>query len=393
MINFSSAQYKNDNVLFKTLDPLALYKTLQNTNGYILLDVRSSGEFEDTSSFTGLNLGHLKGAININVRELAKRLGEIKADKDKPVFVYCSHSQRSRVASKLLADSGFTNVININGGLTSLHYLGEINKPYFKDLYETKNKFSFISPQELCDKINKNDGTIFLIDVRSDSLFKHIGSVPNDNAIGNIKEAINIPYEELKNNLNKIPKNKSIIITDLYGNEAAKAANLLLENGYKNIQVLVEGMDRWLTMNNNAACKDLYLPAKNYSVVSTIDFGKIKDKENVLLLDVRSTEEFNGTHKDYWRNIGKMKSALNIPFNEIENNTAKLEAYKNKPIIVYHFSGGPEAFAAAKYLSSHGFANVSVLYGGIFNVRWTAANINGQAYLKDFVTDIPDTNK
>jgi len=388
--NLSFAQYKNDNVLFKTLDPTLLYKTLQATKGYVLLDVRSSGEFEDTSSFTGLNLGHLKGAININVRELAKRLDEIKADKDKPVFVYCSHSQRSRVASKLLADSGFTNVTNVNGGLTSLHYLGEINKPYFKDLYETKNKFSFISPNELCDKINTKDANVFLIDVRSDSLFKHISTLPKDNAIGNIKGAINIPYEVLKNNLNKISKNKQVILIAPYGEEEAKAATLLLENGYKNVQVLAEGVDRWISMNDEAACKGLYLPAGNYSLVSSKDFGKIKDKQNILMLDIRSTDEFNGTHKDYWRNIGKIKNALNIPSGEIENNTAKLESYKNKPVIVYGFSAGPEAFAAAKYLCSHGFTKVSVLYSGIFDVKWTAANIKGQSYLKDFVTDIPD---
>jgi len=172
MSNYASAQYKNDNVLFKTVDPTALYKTLQGTKDYVLLDVRSAGEFEDTSSFSRLNLGHLKGAVNIDVNDLGKRLNEL--DRSKPIFVYCSHSQRSRNASRILADSGFTNITNVNGGLTSLHYFGEINKPYFKDLYETKNTFSFISPAELCGQLNNDRAGIFLLDVRTDSLFKHI---------------------------------------------------------------------------------------------------------------------------------------------------------------------------------------------------------------------------
>jgi rhodanese-related sulfurtransferase len=235
---------------------------------------------------------------------------------------------------------------------------------------------------------------IFLLDMRPDSLFKHISPLPKDNAIGNIKGAVNIPYADLKGNLNRIPKNKEIILTDLFGNDAAKAAALLTQNGYKNIRVLVEGVDRWITMSSreNVSCKDLYQPAENYSIVSAIDIGKLKDKEGMTMLDVRSVEEFNGTHKDSWRNIGKMKNAINIPAAEIEKNIGSLSD-KNKPIVVYHFAGGPEAFAVAKYLNNNGFKNVTVLYGGVFSIRWTAANINGQSYLKDLVTDIPEINK
>jgi rhodanese-related sulfurtransferase len=115
----AKAQYKNDNVLYKTVDWTNLCNTLQNNKGYLLLDVRSAGEYADTSSYVQLNIGHLKGALNINVRELGKRLAEIDSYKNKPVFVYCSHSQRSRRAGKLLSDSGFTNVFNINAGMTA----------------------------------------------------------------------------------------------------------------------------------------------------------------------------------------------------------------------------------------------------------------------------------
>jgi len=389
------AQYKNDNVLYKTLDPAALYKTLKSTKEYTLLDVRSSGEFEDTSQFMSLNLGHLKGAKNINVRELGQRLNEIDAGKDKPVFVYCSHSQRSRRACKMLADSGFTNVININGGMTSLHYFGEVNKKYFAELYETKNKYGLVAPKELCDAVSSNAGNIFLLDVRTDSLFKHIAVNPKDNALGTIRGSVNIPFQNLKENLGKVPENKKITVIDLYGDYAAKAANLLTENGYKNVQILIEGIDRWLDMANaDIPCKKiLYQTNESYSIVSAVDFGTINNKENITLLDVRTTDEFNNLHKDSWRNIGKLINAINIPSAEIENNLANITADKNKPVIIYSFGSGAESFTAAKYLSGKGFKKVAVLYGGIFNLRWTAANIKGQAYLKDFVTNIPDINK
>src|SRR5258705_13962998 len=97
----AKSQFKNDNVLYKTVDPTDLCATLEKNKGYLLLDVRSPGEHFDTSTFSALNIGHLKGAINISINELDKRLAELQAYKDQPVFVYCSHSQRSRRASKL----------------------------------------------------------------------------------------------------------------------------------------------------------------------------------------------------------------------------------------------------------------------------------------------------
>ena len=391
----AKAQYKNDNILYKTVDPLSLYQALKNTKGYILLDVRSKGEYEDTSQFSGANIGRLKGALNINVRELGQRLNEIKEDKDKPVFVYCSHSQRSRRASKMLADSGFTNVTNVNGGLTSLLYFSEVNKKYFRDLYETKTNYAFISPKELCDAVNKNPSAVFLLDVRSDSFYRHIAPESKENALGNLKGSVNIPYNEIEKTLAKIPKNKQVILIDLYGDDAAKTADILLKNNYKDVKILIEGMDRWITMNEeDVPCKkSLYQQASKFSIISPAAFGKMGSNENVITVDVRSPEEFNNQHKDSWRNIGKIKNAIPIPFKEMESNISKLDADKNKPIIVYSFGGNGDAFTAAKYLCDNGFTNVNVLAGGLFNLRWTAANIKGQSYLKDFVTDIPDINK
>ncbi|HEU4633281.1 MAG TPA: rhodanese-like domain-containing protein, partial [Flavisolibacter sp.] len=114
-------QYKADNVLYKTVFPQNLCFELKQQKDYLLLDVRSPGEYSDTSSSASLNIGHFTNAINIDIRQIDKRLNEIAAYKDKPVFVYCSHSQRSRRVSKMLADSGFTHVSNINGGMTAIH--------------------------------------------------------------------------------------------------------------------------------------------------------------------------------------------------------------------------------------------------------------------------------
>ena len=53
------------------------------------------------------NIGRLKGAINVSIDSVEKHFNDLKAYKNKTILVYCSHSQRSRVVSKFLADSGF----------------------------------------------------------------------------------------------------------------------------------------------------------------------------------------------------------------------------------------------------------------------------------------------
>src|SRR5438876_142207 len=101
----SNAQFKTDNVKYTTVFPEELCKTLMANQGYALLDVRSQGEFDDTlASSEDLNIGHIKDAVHIDIRQLPQHWKELLAYKDKPLFIYCSHSQRSRRASRLLAD-------------------------------------------------------------------------------------------------------------------------------------------------------------------------------------------------------------------------------------------------------------------------------------------------
>src|ERR1700712_3490009 len=101
----SYAQFKADNVKYKTVFPEDLCKTMQENPGYTIVDVRSDAEFYDTATMSqSMNIGHLNNAIHINITQLPARWKELAAYKDKPLFIYCSHSQRSRRASRLLAD-------------------------------------------------------------------------------------------------------------------------------------------------------------------------------------------------------------------------------------------------------------------------------------------------
>jgi rhodanese-related sulfurtransferase len=388
------AQYKNDNVLYKTVYTQDLCNELNKQPGHLLLDVRTPGEYADTSMM-GMNIGSFKNAVNIEVRELGNRIAEISAYKDKPVFVYCSHSQRSRRASKMLADSGFTHVFNINGGMTGVRQLPVTGNECLYDKLTSANTYNIISPVELCNKISSS-ANIFLLDVRDDSAFKHISTDAKVNSFGYFKNSTHIPLSNLEADLSRVPTGKEIIIIDLYGDKAADAAELLKRKNYKNVSVLLEGIDRVISTDRRTltCLPAAYVSNLPYKIINAQELKPFMETtKDFLFLDARTKEEFTNRHKNYWQNIGHLKNAVNIPAAEMESQWQTIEAYKTRPVIVYVFGNGVLAHETANTLVKKGFTNVMVLQGGIFNIGWTAANVKGFSSLAGLRTDIPAENQ
>lgn len=81
---------------------------LLNRSKPLVLDVRDATEFA---------AGHMQGAKNIPVAELASRLKEIEKFKDKPVLVHCQKGMRAKTACGILKAQQFTQLNNLQGGL------------------------------------------------------------------------------------------------------------------------------------------------------------------------------------------------------------------------------------------------------------------------------------
>ena len=84
---------------------------------------------------------------------------------------------------------------------------------------------------------------------------------------------------------------------------------------------------------------------------------------------------------------------MHIPAAQLADRIAEIQKFQSSPVVVYTFSAGPEAYAAAVALAQHGFKNVSVLAGGLFTVRWMASNVEGLKHLHNLVTDVPVENQ
>ena len=72
----------------------------------LIIDVRTDSEW---------NAGFIEDAKHIPTNDLKKRLKEIQAFKDKPIFTYCAAGKRAERAKNLLIKNGFTNVTNLGG--------------------------------------------------------------------------------------------------------------------------------------------------------------------------------------------------------------------------------------------------------------------------------------
>lgn len=73
---------------------------------YILIDARTIEEFDE---------GHIEGAILIPEYEIAQRAEKELPDKDSLILVYCRSGRRSKIASQILSDMGYTNVKEFGG--------------------------------------------------------------------------------------------------------------------------------------------------------------------------------------------------------------------------------------------------------------------------------------
>lgn len=71
------------------------------------IDVRTPEQYQET---------HVQGAVNIPLKQLAERIGEVTQDKNDTLYLYCNTGNQSGKAETLLQKMGYKNAVN-EGGL------------------------------------------------------------------------------------------------------------------------------------------------------------------------------------------------------------------------------------------------------------------------------------
>lgn len=83
---------------------------LINHKRAVVLDVREDNEYKS---------GHVLNAKHIPLGKLSQRLGELEKYREQPIVVVCRSGNRSCAASALLGKQGFSQIYNLNGGVTA----------------------------------------------------------------------------------------------------------------------------------------------------------------------------------------------------------------------------------------------------------------------------------
>jgi len=102
---------------------------------------------------------------------------------------------------------------------------------------------------------------------------------------------------------------------------------------------------------------------KGLFVTPAVAIRLMNNEDETLVIDTRSTADFNKGH---------IKGAKNISLTDLNSNLSKYSDYKNKMVLIYCNTGNT-ATRAIKLLKTAGFENVNNLDGGI--AAWKEANM------------------
>ena len=92
------------------IDAGVFQKDLMSRSDIQLVDVRTPAEYAES---------HLEGAINYSVTETTFQEKVSQLDTNKPIYVYCKSGGRSGRASEQLKQFGFTEIRDLQGGITA----------------------------------------------------------------------------------------------------------------------------------------------------------------------------------------------------------------------------------------------------------------------------------
>jgi rhodanese-related sulfurtransferase len=98
-----------------SVQPEEFKNKLDKEPGAQLVDVRTPEEYSSQ---------HIGNAVNLNISTDQFKNGIVALDKSKPVYVYCLSGGRSKRAAQQLANLGFSEVIELDGGIMKWNAAG-----------------------------------------------------------------------------------------------------------------------------------------------------------------------------------------------------------------------------------------------------------------------------
>jgi rhodanese-related sulfurtransferase len=303
--------------------PELLQKLEKKDTNMILLDVRTRGEYYDSSSkYQQSNIGRIKGAINIPLQDFRKDpaiVHLLDAYKDKDIYVICSHSYRSRVVSNLLLDSGFNHINNTRGGMTEFFRRYDDVKPFEDDLYETSINYKNMAPAQLVEELAANKNPL-LVDVsNAPKYFWDSASLVLNKYYPSFKGAVKFDYGDSLEILALVKKQaeRPVVLFNSINYGAAELARWLIQKGISNVSYLVGGTNLFYeyVANQNLlpAIKGfIKMNSEIHFITPSVFCDKMAPLNNTKIIDLRPDTVFNQVTKGAKYDYKHLRGAANF---------------------------------------------------------------------------------
>jgi rhodanese-related sulfurtransferase len=204
--------------------------------------------------------------------------------------------------------------------------LGYTNVKVFADGYpkwiSEKSHYAAVSAEWVKSQIDKGSD-MTLVDSRPKRAKYDKGHIPS---------AISIPDTYFDDQKDQLPEDKSKLVVfycgGLHCKLSHKSAAKAMDLGYTNVKVFAEGYPAWKAYAGSASTTVAATTTiKGGTEEGSIDHAEFRrlvteSPESIYLVDVRDADEYKK---------GSLKTAVNIPVDQLENNIESLPA--NKPIV------------------------------------------------------------
>lgn len=342
-------------------------------NPPVLIDVRGVQEW---------NEGYIDGAENIWINEFMRSQDQWPTDKGTPIVIYCASGYRGAIATVMMRLAGYTNVRNLSGGTNGwtaagFPLTGTAAEAFDVDAYlagyvsTLPGNFNAVRADDLAAEL-AIEHDLVLVDVRT----------PDEYAEGFIAGAINIPLQELPQQLNLLPDlDQNIVVYCGSGHRSAIAMTALNLLGYKNTRSLIGGFGSWSSAGQ-ATSQDVpavvagtapafdpavfelvnaFMPTipAGYYTVKAVDL-KVELADNPpVLIDVRTDSE--------WQQ-GFIEGSVHLTLSDFMAREAEWPQALDTPIVIYD-NPTHRSTMAMTLMRLRGYEDVRVLAGG--TSAWT----------------------
>ena len=361
--------------------PELLKKLEKKDTNLIVVDVRTKGEYYDTSStYQQSNIGHIKGAINIPLQDFRKdpaTVHQLDVYRDKDIYVICSHSYRSRVVSNMLLDSGFNHINNTRGGMTEFFRRYNEVEPFENDLYETSINYKNISPSQLLEELINNKNPLLINVSNTPKYFWDSANVVFCKYYPSFKNAVNFNYADSLQILElvKKEKNRPVVLYNKTNYGAAELARWLTQKQVPDVTYLVGSISlfyEYIVDENLTATANKFLTMNSsiHFITPALFCNKMSTSR---IIDLRHDTIFNKITKGAKYNYKHLKGADNFFAGKgIQNFVQQFPDKKTEYTFISE--NGIDGLTLADDLTKQGY-KINWIIGGMQRWEWYMNNV------------------